>query len=459
MLIDTHCHLDFKDFDRDRREVVERAKAAGVGFIINVGSSIEGTRRSLELSGQYECIYTSVGIHPHDARTVTDEVVAGFRQLAGSHKVVAVGEVGLDYYRNLSGKAEQVEAFRKFIVLARARGLPLIIHSRDAHRETLEILKSESERPVRGVMHCFSGDRDILRECVDMGLFISFTCNLTYKNAARLKELAKEVPVERLLLETDAPFLSPEGLRGQRNEPAHIVHLARELARIKGMSIEDIARITTHNASRLFGIRVEDRPSIAYPIRDSLYLNVTNRCTNECDFCVRNFTDFVKGHNLRLAREPRVDEVLEAVRDASGSRRAYSEVVFCGYGEPTLRLDLVKEVAAYLKERKIKVRLVTNGHGDLINSRPIAPELKGLVDRVSVSLNVDSKDAYNRICKPAFGPDSYDAVIAFARECARSGIETEITCLGVPGTDLARCRAIAEDLGARFRARELGVVG
>jgi len=375
--------------------------------------------------------------------------------MGSSKKVVAIGEVGLDYYRNLSPKKVQIASFIKFIRLSSDLKLPLIIHSRDAGPETLDILKKETGGRARGVMHCFSGDERMLEDCIDLGLYISFTCNLTFKNAERLKRVAKAAPIERLLLETDAPFLAPEGMRGRRNEPAYIVKLVEELARIKDLSAGDIGRITTHNASRLFSLGLEEGARIAYPIRDSLYLNITNACTNNCDFCVRRYTDFVKGHNLKLDGEPSAEAVIAAM----GEIARYKEVVFCGYGEPTLRLDVIKAVAKKIKAAGVVTRLVTNGHGDLINKRPVALELKGLIDRVSVSLNVDSKDRYARICKPAFGPQAYDAMLKFALTCVVSGIETEMTCLDLPDTDVEKCRAIADGCGAKFRLRKIGVVG
>ncbi len=395
MIIDTHCHLDFKDFDPDRELVIDRAKSAGVEKIINVASSIEGTHRSIELAKKYDCIYASLGVHPHEAKTVTDKVISDFKALAKGEKVIAIGEVGLDYYRNLSPKDVQIDAFKKFIKLASELDLPLILHARESGNEILDILK-ECSRPIKGVMHCFSGDAKFLRDCLDLGLYVSFTCNLTFKNAKNLREIAKALPVERLLLETDAPFLAPQKFRGKRNEPSYLKYLVDEWARILGLSKDDIERITSHNADKLFGLGLEEASKIAYEIRDSLYLNITNNCTNLCDFCIRNQTPFVKGHNLKLTREPSVEEILKAI----GEPKRYKEIVFCGYGEPTIRLDVIKEISKELKEKGAKIRLVTNGHGDLINLRPIVKGLAGLVDKVSVSLNVDAKDKYNKICKP-----------------------------------------------------------
>ncbi|MDO8536104.1 MAG: YchF/TatD family DNA exonuclease [Candidatus Omnitrophota bacterium] len=454
MLIDTHCHLDFKDFEQDRDVVIDRAVKAGVGRIINVASSIEGTRRSIELADKYDMVYASIGVHPHDAKTVTDGVIDEFRQLSEHSKVIAVGEVGLDYYRNLSPKDIQIGVFEKFVRLALELNLPLIIHSREANNDIISILKKYSQ--LKGVMHCFSGDEKFLKECLDLGLHISFTCNLTFKNAKSLREVGKNVPVEKLLLETDAPYLSPEGLRGKRNEPANLKYLVDELSRITGLSKEDMERITTHNANELFGLGLdEERSKIAYEIRDSLYLNITNGCTNNCDFCVRAQTEFVKGHNLKLDKEPSVDEILKAV----GDPKRYREIVFCGYGEPTMKLDVVKAVANELKKSGAAIRLVTNGHGDLINKRPIVKELVGLVDKISVSLDTDKEEMYNKICKPEFGAVTYKAILKFIKDCADSGVETEVTCLNLPGVDIQECERIAKGLGAGFRLRIYGVTG
>ena len=465
MLIDTHCHLDFEDFDRDRDEVIDRAKSAGVGAIINVASSIEGTRRSIELARQYDIVYASIGVHPHEAKTVTDKVIDEFRDLASgrahlsvpynSKKVVAVGEVGLDYYRNLSPKDEQAAAFRRFIHLADELKLPLIIHSREAAEDTIEILKSENKGHVRGVMHCFSGDKDFLKKCLDLGLYISFTCNLTFKNAADLRETAKLVPTEKLLLETDAPFLAPQEFRGRRNEPAYLTALIGLWSGILGLSGEDIARITTHNANTLFRLEMAEKSKIAYKIRDSLYLNITNRCTNNCSFCIRNETSFVKGHNLLLDKEPSAGEVIAAV----GDPKRYKEIVFCGYGEPTMRLDVVKTVSSELKKKGARIRLVTNGHGDLINERKIAGELAGIVDKISISLNTDTEERYNEECKPRFGIRTYKHILDFIKNCVEAGIETEVTCLDLPGVNVNKCEDIAKSLGAKFRLRKLGVTG
>lgn len=263
MFIDTHAHLDFPDFDADREEVIRRSQEEGINSIINVGSSQKGCFAAVDLASRYENIYASVGIHPHCAGEIDDN---GFKQLQGllrvpsgvgappgvrAKKVVAIGEVGLDLYRNLSPIDTQKELFRKFIDLSITVNLPLIIHSRQAEEETLGILKEKAGK-LKGVLHCFSGSRDFLRSCLDLGLHISFTCNITYKKSDNLRELVKLIPEDRLLLETDCPYLSPEGMRGKRNEPANVKLLAKAIAELRNCSIEALAKSTTGNARRLF---------------------------------------------------------------------------------------------------------------------------------------------------------------------------------------------------------------
>lgn len=273
-LIDTHCHLDFPEFDADRAEVIRRAKSQGIDYIINIGSSLEGSRRSIELSKEYDFIYATVGMHPHEADTFGQEVKPVLEELARKNKVVAIGETGLDYYKNYSQPENQRLLFTYLVKLAKDLGLPLVIHNRQAQDDTLGILKNAM--PIKAVVHCFSGDDDFLKNCLELGLFISFTCNITYpakvsnsqrdhagekdmvqrdKKAGSLRDLVKIIPLERLLLETDAPFLPPEGLRGERNEPLYVQHLAREIAGIKEASIEEVAKITTENAITFFNLK------------------------------------------------------------------------------------------------------------------------------------------------------------------------------------------------------------
>lgn len=250
MLVDTHCHLDFPDFDHDRDEVIRRAKEKGVAYIVNIGSSLKGSCDSVALAKKYANVYATVGLHPHEADSADKNIASVLKSLAANDKVVAIGEIGLDYFKNYSTPENQRPLFASLLKLAKDLNLPLVIHNRQAEADTLKLLKEAM--PLRAVVHCFSGDEDFLKDCLDLGFLISFTCNITYKKAQKLRQMVSLTPMERLMLETDAPFLSPEGFRGRRNEPQQVALLAEEVAKIKGIGVEEVARITTGNAKNFF---------------------------------------------------------------------------------------------------------------------------------------------------------------------------------------------------------------
>jgi len=456
-LIDTHAHIDGREFQADFDDMLERARAAGLTRIVTVGADLESSRLAVELAERHNHIFCSVGIHPHDAERVTEKCYAVVRGLAtDNRKVVAIGEIGLDFYRDRSPREDQERVFRRFIRLARELALPVIVHDRDAHERVMAILREERAAEVGGVLHCFSGDLAMARECVEMGFCISIPGTVTYPNSEQLRDVVRGTRIERLLLETDCPYLSPVPHRGKRNEPAFVRITAEKVAELKGLSLEDVGRITTLNAERLFGLGMEDqRARIAYRIRNSLYLNITNRCSNRCSFCAK-FDDFtVKGHLLRLDHEPDASEVLAAVGDPSG----FNEIVFCGYGEPLLRLDLIKEVAAELKKRGCRIRINTDGQANLVHGRNILPELAGLVDTVSVSLNAADPETYQRLCNTPFGPAGFHGVCAFLKDALRCIPEVVATAVTVPGLDVGAVKRLAESLGVKFREREYAEVG
>jgi TatD DNase family protein len=456
MLIDTHAHLEMREFNDDREDVIKRAKDAGVEYIITVGTTVESSRDAVVLADKYEFIYAAVGIHPHETKDILHPAYELLRHLAKHKKVVAYGEVGLDYYYEHSGRAIQQRKFRDMLREARELGLPVIVHDRDAHEDTLRILSEEWPPELGGVMHCFSGDIEFARKIMERGFYLSIAGPVTFPKADALREVVRQIPIEQMLIETDAPYLAPQAFRGKRNEPAYVRQTAEMIARVKGLSFEDVARITSFNAMQLFGIgRISAQGKIAYPIRNSLYLNITNRCTAACTFCVRYHTDFVKGHNLRLGEEPSAEAVIAQIGDPA----RYDEIVFCGYGEPLLRLDVVKAVAAEVKRRGGKVRIDTNGHANLIYKRNILPELAGLVDAVSVSLNAQNAEVYEKISQPRFGPGTYEAVKEFIGEAGKYIPEVTATVVSLPEVDIEACRKIAEERGAAFRVREYNVVG
>ncbi len=255
MLFDTHVHLNAEQYKEDLEEVIERAQSEGVDTVVVVGFDRPTIKKAMELADQYPFVYASVGWHPVDAIDMTDEDLAWIEELAAHPKVVALGEMGLDYHWDKSPKDIQKEVFRKQIALAKRVKLPIIIHNREATQDIVAILKEEGAEEVGGIMHCFSGSAETAEECMKMNFYISFGGPVTFKNAKNVKETAAEIPLDRLLVETDCPYLTPHPFRGKRNEPAYVKLVAEELARIKNLSFEEIAEITTNNAKKIFGIK------------------------------------------------------------------------------------------------------------------------------------------------------------------------------------------------------------
>jgi TatD DNase family protein len=456
MLIDTHAHLEMSEFNDDREDVIKRAREAGVEYIVTIGTTVESSRDAVLLAEKHDCIYAAIGIHPHEVKDVLHPSYEMIRHLAKHKKVVAYGEIGLDYHYEHSPRTDQKKKFRDMLREARELDLPVIIHDREAHEDTLRIISEEWSPDLGGVMHCFSGDIEMANKLIELGFCISIAGPVTFPKAEALREVVRQVPIEHMLVETDAPYLAPQPARGKRNEPAFVRHTAEAVARIKGLTFDDVARITSFNAMQLFGIgTMPERGQITYPIRNSLYLNITNRCTAACTFCVRYHTDFVKGHNLRLGEEPAAEELIAQIGDPG----RYAEIVFCGYGEPLLRLDVVKAVAAEVKRRGGRVRIDTNGHGNLIYKRNILPELAGLVDALSVSLNAQNAELYDKISQPRFGAGTYESVKEFIREAAKYIPDITATVVSLPEVDIDVCRKIAGELGAKLRVREYNVVG
>lgn len=255
-LIDTHCHLDMAAYQDDLEMILERAAKHRISHIITIGIDLTSSRKAIELAGRMKSISATIGIHPHDISTVTQSSYDSLAELADLHRdnIVAYGEIGLDYVKNYSDPADQRRHFANQLALADELQLPVIIHDREAHEDTLKILKQASSRQHGGVMHCFSGDYSFARKVLDLGFHISIPGVVTFKNATALQDVARRVPLESLLLETDGPFLSPHPHRGKRNEPMLILHTAQCVANLREIHLDDLAQQTTRNAQTLFGL-------------------------------------------------------------------------------------------------------------------------------------------------------------------------------------------------------------
>jgi len=254
MLFDTHAHYDDAKFSIDRDEAIDRAFRAGVAYILNASSNIASSVESISLSQQFDFVYVAVGIHPHDVKEINNNAISTLGDFASGEKVVAIGEIGLDYYYDFAPKELQKHWFSRQIDLALNLNLPMIVHNRDAHEDVVKIIKKENARRVGGVFHCFSGSVEMARDLLNDNFYISVGGPVTFKNAKKIIEVVKYVPNDRLLIETDCPYLTPEPHRGKRNESAYVALVADKIAEIKGISFEEVANITTENAKRLFRI-------------------------------------------------------------------------------------------------------------------------------------------------------------------------------------------------------------
>lgn len=250
-LVDTHVHLHFPDYDADRGDVIRRARETGVEFFVNVGTDLETSRRSLELAQSHPDIYAVAGYHPHDAKEADPESLASIEELVRNPRVVAIGEVGLDFYRDHSPRETQIEIFGFFLQLHFKTRKPLVIHCRDAYPELARLLAGHAEK-YEGIIHCFSSNTEDMERFLELGFYISFAGPLTYKKNDGLREACRNCPAERLLIETDGPFLAPQSKRGKRNEPAYILETAAMAAEVRGVSVEELGRLTTANARKVF---------------------------------------------------------------------------------------------------------------------------------------------------------------------------------------------------------------
>jgi TatD DNase family protein len=463
--IDSHAHLTSKDFDGDRDEVIRRAAEAGVHVIINPGTNLEDSRKAVALAEKHTGVYACVGFHPHDASQATDEALLEIEELSAHPRVVAIGEIGLDYHYDFSPRDVQRDVFRKQLALAQRRDLPVVLHTRNAFEDTVDLVRQALEiapewrvnrsDPVtrhpspKGVFHCFPGDAAAAMRVIGMGFHVSLPGVVTFKNAGATAEVAAQISPEHLLLETDSPYLTPAPHRGKRNEPAHIPLIAEKIAALQHLSVEDIARTTNYGAYKLFGIGAVPPSRITYRLRDSLYVNLTNRCNADCVFCDRKGEAVVKGHNLRIEQEPAARDVIAEI----GDPLRYEEIVFCGYGEPTIRLDAMKEIARWVKSKGGKTRLNTDGHGNIINKRDIVPELAGLLDAVSISLNSTDPQQYGALMR-VDGPRFFAAMVEFAKEAVKVIPKVVLTIVDLKDVDEEKARRfVEEEIGAKFSKR------
>lgn len=449
MYIDTHAHLFYPNFNGELDQIIERAQNSGVDAILVPGTDIQTSIQAIELSKQYERLYTAVGVHPHETKEWNDELINQIETLTKNKKVVAIGEIGLDYYYDFSPREVQLKAFRAQIELALKLDLPVIVHNRDSNDDIMEIIREYADTSLRAQFHCFAGSEKDAKELIGMNHFISFPGNVTFKKADNIRRILKSIPPENLLLETDSPFMTPVPYRGKRNEPSYIPIIAETISEIHDISLDELAKITSYNAYKLFGIGKNPDLIFTYQISDSLYINVTNRCNADCVFCKRKTTAEVDGYILKMKKTEEPDATVYI--NEIGNPKKYKEIVFCGYGEPTIRWDVVKEVAKYVKDNGGKTRLNTNGHGNVINQRDITPEFEGLIDKVSVSLNSVYPEQYAELMRVR--PEMHSEMLDFVKK-AKQFTNVVMSIVGIDEVDKEKAKKlVTEEIGVEFRER------
>lgn len=451
MFIDSHAHLFFENFKDDLDGVIERARETGLKYIIVPATDIETAEQTIALTQKYDMVYGTVGVHPHDTKDWDDTFIPRLEKLAGNSKIVAIGEIGLDYYYDYSPREKQIEAFKAQIELALKLKLPIVVHNREADEDVMNIIRSYKESGLRAQFHCYNGTPADARELIEMGHFISFTGNITFKKADTLRETLKSIPARYLLTETDSPFMTPVPHRGKRNEPAYVKLVAEKIGEVHNLRMEDINRIAEYNTLKLFGIGEKPPVSYTYLMRNSLYVNITNRCNAACIFCDREGEAVLNGYNLKMKKgeEPSAEEFIEEIGDPT----RYKEVVFCGYGEPTIRWDVVKEISSYVKAKGGRTRLNTNGHGNVINKKDITPEMKGLIDSVSVSLNALDENEYAHLV--GVEKEMFGEMLGFTKKAKQFVPEVVLTIVAEQNIDAEEARKLAEEqVGVKFRERE-----
>lgn len=449
MFVDTHAHLFNEYFKDDLEEVLKRAKDNGIDHIVVPGTDLNTSREAVALAEKYENIYAAVGVHPHDTKDWNDSVSETLLNLSRHEKVVAIGEIGLDYYYDYSPKEMQIRAFEAQLELAMKEGMPVIIHNRDASEDVMRIIRGYRNTSLRAQFHCFAGTLEEARELIEMNHLLSFTGNITFKKADAMLEVLRNIQVENLLLETDSPYMTPVPYRGKRNEPSYISLAAQKIADIQQISVDNVAQATSYNAFSMYGIGEKPNISFTYKIGNALYVNITNRCNADCVFCDRKGEAVIKGYNLRMpkSQEPPADVYIKEM----GDPKQYSEIIFCGYGEPTIRWNVVKEIAAYVKGNGGHTRINTNGHGNYINKRDITPEMQGLIDTVSISLNSVDPEQYAKLMRVDYR--MHAEMVNFARS-AKAYTDVVMTIVGLNEVDSEKARKlVVDEIGVKFRTR------
>jgi TatD DNase family protein len=417
-MIDSHCHLNLHHFEDDRDAAIARAVTDGVTGFMNIGYDRASLRDTLALVEQYPFMYGAAGVHPHDAATYDESLHAEVRDALDHPRMVSVGEIGLDFYRDLTPREVQQDVFRKMIALAREKQKPIVIHCRDAFNEVIQTLLNEGGT-YRGIFHAFSMGEAEARSIFELGFHVGIGGVITYRNA-RLAETVANLPLDRLVIETDAPYLTPHPWRGKRNEPSFVTHVLRAIARARNMTLAEVDRITTENYFQAMGMPPESLPRPVYKIENTLYIQ-------------------------GAAARPEDLDAFEA--------GDIEEAVLAGLVDPLENLDNLRALAARARERGWRVRVHTPGFANQVAGGDLTLELKGMVDEIVVPMFGVNQRQHDEVAWPAPGPEGWQAMREFIRASVAAGIETTCEFIATPGFEPDPCRELARELGARYDIR------
>jgi TatD DNase family protein len=418
-MIDSHCHLNLDHFEDDQEGTIGRALNDGVIGFMNIGYDRSSLRQTLELVEQYPFMFGAAGVHPHDATSYDADLDNEVRAALDHPRMVAVGEIGLDFYRDIAPREVQIDVFRKMIALSREKDhKPIVIHCRDAFNEVIETLINEGGT-YRGIFHAFSGGDAEARTIFTLGFHVGIGGVITYRNA-RLAETVAALPIERLVIETDSPYLTPHPWRGKRNEPAFVAHVLRTIARAKNMTVAEVDRITTENYLNAMGLPAEALPRPVYKLGDAVYIQAAAATPADLD---------------------------------SVSSEDETEAVLTGVVDPLDNMEHLLALASRARERGWRVRVNSLGFANHTAGRDVTKELGGLVDEIDVTLFGVTAKLHDELAYPSVDNEGWEQIRDFIRCSVASGIETVCEFVATPGFEPEPCRQFARDLGARYDIR------
>ncbi|HET6348452.1 MAG TPA: YchF/TatD family DNA exonuclease [Candidatus Krumholzibacteria bacterium] len=417
-MIDSHCHLNLEHFEDDRETTIARAINDGVTAFMNIGFDRPSLRATLELLEAYPFMFGAAGVHPHDAASYDESLETEVRGALEHPRMVAVGEIGLDFYRDIAPRDVQTDVFRKMIALSRDRHRPIVIHCRDAFNEVVETLISEGGT-YKGIFHAFSAGEAEARSIFNLGFHVGIGGVVTYRNA-RLAETVAALPIERIVLETDSPYLTPHPWRGKRNEPAFVAHVLRTIARAKNMTVAEVDRITTRNYLDAMGLPSEALPPPVYKIGEALYIQSAAATPADLDTVAPEGVD---------------------------------EVILTGVVDPLDNLENTIGMATRARELGWHVRVNTSGFANQTAGRDLTPELAGVVQEIDVQLFGANPKQHDELAYPPVGAEGWEQIRDFVRCSVAAGIETICEFVATPGFDPQPCRDFTRALGARYDIR------